>query len=251
MFAIETHNLTKVYRRQHLLKTSIARGVENLDLSVKPGEVFGLLGLNGSGKTTTIKLLLGLLQPTAGTVSIFGNEMPSIAVLKKIGYLPEVPYFYRYLTAAEILKFYGRLSDIDHLEERVENTLAMIGLSGWKDRKLSEFSKGMLQRVGLAQSLLHDPDILVYDEPVSGLDPLAMQEMRNLLLKLRSRGKTIFLSSHLISEVEKICDRAGILAKGRLVRVMEQKDWAGKEGELERVFVEDVKDSSEMGRIKI
>jgi ABC-2 type transport system ATP-binding protein len=251
MFAIEIQTLTKTYRRQHLWKTSTARGVENLSFTVNPGEIFGLLGLNGSGKTTTIKLILGLLKPDTGTVRIFGEEVPSTAVLTRLGYLPEVPYFYRYLTAGEILKFYGRLSNIDRLDERVEHIIGTVGLSDWKNRKLAEFSKGMLQRIGLAQSLLHDPALLIYDEPVSGLDPLAMQEMRNLLLKLKSLGKTIFLSSHLISEVEKICDRTAILAQGRLVRTLEQKDWAGKAGELERIFVADVKDSSEMGRIRI
>ncbi|MHB9156029.1 MAG: ABC transporter ATP-binding protein, partial [Endomicrobiales bacterium] len=171
--------------------------------------------------------------------------------LKKTGYLPEVPYFYRYLTASEILAFYARLSDLDRVPERVAGILETVGLSAWSDKKLSEFSKGMLQRIGIAQSLLHDPDILIYDEPVSGLDPLAMQEMRNLILELKKKGKTVFLSSHLISEVEKLCDRAAILARGRLVRILEQKEWREKEGELERIFISDVSGSSEMGRIKL
>jgi ABC-2 type transport system ATP-binding protein len=251
MNAIETLNLTKIYEKRHLFRTARTTGVSDLSFAVAEGEVFGLLGLNGSGKTTTIKLLLGLLRPTAGEVRIRGRLLPDTGVLKTVGYLPEVPYFYRYLTAFEILRFYGRLSEIDRVNERVAAVLDRVGLADWKDKRLGEFSKGMLQRIGLAQSLLHDPAILIYDEPVSGLDPLAMQEMRNLLLKLKAEGKTIFLSSHLISEVEKICDRVAILARGKLVRVMEQKEWAARDGELERVFVQDVANSSEMGRIKV
>lgn len=251
MLAIKTEHLTKTYRRSHLGRVAETRGIEDLTLSVNQGEIYALLGLNGSGKTTTIKLLLGLLKPTAGTVEVLGQPPSSNAVLRKVGYLPEVPYFYRYLTAFEILSFYARLSDLDRADARVEAILETVGLAPWRDKRLSEFSKGMLQRIGLAQSLLHDPDILIYDEPVSGLDPLAMQEMRTLLLKLKEKGKTVFLSSHLISEVEKICDRAAVIARGRLVRVVEKNQWRGKDGELERIFVADVAESSEMGRIKL
>lgn len=251
MFSIQTNNLTKIYRKQHLLKASVSLGIEDVNLSVQKGEIFGLLGLNGSGKTTTIKLILGLLKPTRGSVSVTGISPSLPEALRKIGYLPEVPYFYKYLTASEILSLYARLSDLDDASNRVKKIIEAVGLSDWSNRRLSEFSKGMLQRIGIAQSLLHDPEILVYDEPVSGLDPLAMQEMRNLLLKLKSDGKTIFLSSHLISEVEKICDRAAILVKGRLVHVLDQHAWANKTGELERIFIASVSDSSEMGRIKV
>ncbi len=251
MDAIELHNLTKVYKRQHLFSVQRTTGVESLDLTVKQGEVFGLLGLNGSGKTTTIKLILGLLKPTQGDARILGERPSSLAMLRRVGYLPEVPYFYRYLTASEILTFYGTLSGIDRIRERVDAILDMVGMTEIRDKRLGEFSKGMLQRIGLAQSLLHEPDLLVYDEPVSGLDPLAMQEMRALIRKLKEQGKTVFLSSHLISEVERMCDRVAILVKGKLVHVLEQKEWAGKDGELERVFVENVAGSSDMGRIKI
>ena len=250
MNAIEVSSLTKIYRRQHLGKASTSVGVEGVSFSITRGEVFGLLGLNGSGKTTTIKLLLGLLRPTAGTITVMGRPVPSNDVLKHIGYLPEVPYFYRYLTTREILMLYGRLSGIAPLGPRVDAIIETVGLTGWKHKKLAEFSKGMLQRVGIAQSLLHDPDILIYDEPISGLDPLAIQEMRSLILRLKEAGKTIFFSSHMISEVERICDRAAILGQGRLLRVIKQKEWNGAPGELERVFVNDVKDHSEMGRLK-
>lgn len=251
MNAIELSNITKIYRKKHLFHTARTTGVEHLDLTVNRGELFGLLGLNGSGKTTTIKLILGLLKPTEGTVTVLGEKASSPAVLRQVGYLPESPYFYRYLTAREILTMYGTLSKIKDLPAAVERMLVQVGLSDVAEKKLAEFSKGMLQRIGIAQSLLHDPAILIYDEPVSGLDPLAMQEMRTLLVELKRQGKTIFLSSHLISEVEKICDRVAILSKGSLVRVMEQKEWARADGELERVFIADVGASSEMGRIKL
>ncbi len=250
MNAIEVSSLTKIYRRQHLGRVSTSVGVENVSFSIAPGEIFGLIGLNGSGKTTTIKLLLGLLRPTSGAITIMGRPVPSNEVLSHIGYLPEVPYFYRYLTAREILMMYGRLSGIADPGARADAILETVGLAGWRGKKLAEFSKGMLQRVGIAQSLLHEPDILIYDEPISGLDPLAIREMRSLILRLKEAGKTVFFSSHMISEVERICDRAAILGQGKLLRVLEQKDWSGAPGELERIFVEDVKDHSEMGRLK-
>jgi ABC-2 type transport system ATP-binding protein len=251
MEAIKVTNLTKIYAKSHLGKVTRSLGVENLSLDIHQGEIFGLLGLNGSGKTTTIKLLLGLLRPNSGSISILGKTLPDTAVLSCIGYLPEVPYFYRYLTALEIIEFYGQLSGIQDVRKRSTEVLEIVGLSSVANKKLAEFSKGMLQRIGLAQSLLHDPQILIYDEPVSGLDPLAMQEMRELLLKLKERGKTIFLSSHLISEVERICDRVAILVKGKLVRTMEQREWNTTDGELERIFVSDAAGSSTMGRIKL
>ncbi|MCB4792350.1 MAG: ABC transporter ATP-binding protein [Elusimicrobia bacterium] len=249
MHAIRADNLTKIYKRKTLTKVHETVGVKDMSFEINQGEIFGLLGLNGSGKTTTIKLILGLLYPTAGSIAIFGKNTPDQDVLKDIGYMPEVPYFYKYLTAAEILRFYGNLSGIADIEMKVKEMLEVVGLKEWQDRRLSEFSKGMVQRIGIAQSLLHDPKILIYDEPVSGLDPLAVAEMRSLIIKLKSKGKTIFLSSHLISEVEKVCDRVGILVKGNLVRIVNQDEWSGKEGELEKIFVSCVSGSSEVGRI--
>jgi ABC-2 type transport system ATP-binding protein len=251
MQSIELNNLTKIYVKKHLLSARRTAGVESITLSIGQGEIFGLLGLNGAGKTTTIKLILGLLKPTTGDVKVDGLEVPSSEVLKKIGYLPEVPYFYKYLTADEILKFYGRLSEIKNLDKKVSEITDFVGLESVRKKRLAEFSKGMLQRVAIAQSLLHDPDILIYDEPVSGLDPLAIQEMRGLITNLKAQGKTVFLSSHLISEVEKVCDRVGILAKGKLVKTLEQKQWASNPGGLEKIFVDEVSGSSEIGRIKI
>jgi ABC-2 type transport system ATP-binding protein len=241
MLAIHTDNLTKIYRKRHLGRLFSSKGIEGVNLDVERGEIFGLLGLNGSGKTTTIKLLLGLLRPSRGAVSLLETRMPDVAVLEKVGYLPEVPSFYPYLTAKETLKFYADLSNVESSEEKTGKLLELVGLSASGDKRLSEFSKGMLQRVGIAQSLIHDPQVLFYDEPVTGLDPLAIHEMRNLILRLKQEGKTVFLSSHLISEVEKVCDRVGILAKGRLVKTLTQSEWSQKEGELERVFIEIVK----------
>lgn len=251
MNAIDLVALTKVYRKKHLFSTTATVGLEQVTLSVAPGELFGLLGLNGSGKTTTIKLILGLLRPTAGSVGVLGASVPSKDISRRVGYLPEVPYFYRYLTAREVLTMYASLSGVPETGSAVERMLDMVGLRPAADRKLAEFSKGMLQRIGIAQSLVHDPDILIYDEPVSGLDPLAMKEMRLLLLSLKERGKTIFLSSHLISEVERVCDRVAVLSRGRLVRVLEQREWAGAAGELERIFVADVADAADGGRLKL
>jgi ABC-2 type transport system ATP-binding protein len=249
MNVIELLNLTKTYSRSHLGKTTLSRGVESLSLNVRQGEVFGLLGLNGSGKTTTIKLILGLLKATGGSARVFDRPVPSNDVLRRIGYLPEVPSFYRYLTAREILKLYGELSEIENVEQKVSDMLKIVGLEPRADSRLSTFSKGMLQRVGLAQSLLHGPDLLIYDEPVSGLDPLAIAQMRSLIAALKEKGKTVFLSSHMISEVEKLCDRVGILVQGKLTKVLEQKDWQEKEGGLERIFVGEVSASAETGSI--
>lgn len=251
MPAIKTENLTKVYSKNHLGRVTKSLGIEDVTFSIEPGEIFGLLGLNGAGKTTTIKLILGLLKPTSGTVKVSGLSVPSTEILKHIGYLPEVPYFYKYLTASEILEFYGRLSGVSDISKRVGEMLDFVGLESVRNKRLAEFSKGMLQRIGIAQSLLHNPDILIFDEPVSGLDPLAIQEMRRLLLALKAEGKTIFLSSHLISEVEKVCDRVGILAKGRLVQTLAQAEWARDPGGLEKIFISRVSDSSELGRIKL
>lgn len=251
MQAISAQGLTKIYRRSHLGKVHSTVGIRDAAFDIGEGEIFGLLGLNGSGKTTTIKLILGLLRPTKGGVSVLGEPVPSVKALRQIGYLPEVPYFYKYLSALEILKFYGELSGLQDPAAKASELLDFVGMSEVKDKKLGEFSKGMLQRIGIAQSLLHDPKILIYDEPVSGLDPLTVREMRGLLMKLKSQGKTIFLSSHMISEVERLCDRVGVLVKGRLTRTLSHVDWDGKEGRLESIFVEEVKETAEFGRIKV
>lgn len=240
--AAELKSVTKVYRRRHLGKLTLTPGVESISLSIKRGEVFGLLGLNGAGKTTTIKLLLGLLFPTSGSVSLFGRVLPSLSVMNQVGYLPELPSFYKYLTVTELLHLYATLSDLPSgtLEVRAPKVIAQVGLSAQLKKRLGEYSKGMLQRAGLAQALLHDPELLVLDEPVSGLDPLGLKEMRQLLMELNKHGKTIFFSSHIISEAEKLCHRVGIIHEGRLARLIDQREWGGREGHLEKLFLETI-----------
>lgn len=217
-------------------------GVRDLSLEIRSGEIFGLLGLNGAGKTTTLKLILGLLFPTGGEISILGKKLPDLSVSRRIGFLPEVPYFPRHLTVDEILRFYGLLSEIPagEMEKRTNEVLETVRMTAHRNKRVKECSKGMMQRLSLAQALIHDPDFLILDEPITGLDPLGLTEMRELILALNRKGKTILFSSHIISEVEKIAQRVGILADGRLVKVLDSKDWAQKPGTLERIFVQTV-----------
>ncbi len=237
--AAQLDNITKFYRRSHLGKLTITPGVANLSLELRRGEIFGLLGLNGAGKTTTIKLLLGLLFPNQGRVSLFGQTLPNLAVMNQVGYLPELPSFYKYLTVSELLGLYATLSDLPEelLQKKIPEVIQLVGLASHLKKRLGEYSKGMLQRAGLAQALLHDPKLLVLDEPVSGLDPLGLKEMRQLLLDLNSQGKTIFFSSHIISEAEKLCHRVGIIHEGKLAAVIDKSEWAAS-GDLEKRFLE-------------
>lgn len=243
MEIIRTEDLTKVYRKRHLGRLKETLGVRNLNLEVREGEIFSLLGLNGSGKTTTIKLLFGLLFPTSGKVYIREKLMPDKGIVRIIGYLPELPYFYKYLTVNELLNLYACLSEIpsQEMNKRIEQILQVVVLEKERNKRVGELSRGMLQRVGIAQALIHNPEIVIFDEPVSGLDPVGIREMRELMLKLKSEGKTIFFSSHIISEVEKISNRVGILDRGELVRIVEQKEWSAREGGLEEIFLETIK----------
>lgn len=234
--------VAKSYRRSHLGRATVSRGIEGLSFVVAEGEAFGLLGLNGSGKTTTFKLALGLLRPDSGTLTLFGGA-PGPGTLARVGFLPELPYFYSHLTPEESLRFYGRLSGLDErsLSRRVPETLELVGLTKDARRRLGEFSKGMVQRLGLAQAVLHEPRLLVLDEPVSGLDPLAIKDFRDILRRLSEKGTTLLLSSHSISEVEKVCHRVAILKEGRLARTIAQRDWQSAPGGLEALFVETVR----------
>jgi ABC-2 type transport system ATP-binding protein len=213
---IETRNLSKTYRdfwgRQKV------RALKALDLEVRRGEIFGLLGPNGSGKTTTIKLLLGLLFPTSGQAYVFGQEATSVRKNERIGYLPEESYLYKFLNAEETLDFYGRLFDMPAKvrKDRTGSLIRMVGLEGAKWRQLREYSKGMTRRIGLAQALINDPDLLLLDEPTSGLDPIGTREMKDLILRLRDEGKTIVVCSHLLPDVQDVCDRIAILHQGEL-----------------------------------
>ena len=194
------------------------RAVESLDLEVSRGQIYGLLGPNGSGKSTTIKMLLGLLQPTAGRIAVLGKRPKDVAVKKLIGYLPEESYLYRFLTGRETLEYYGRLFRIERkaLRERIDMLLEMVGLDAVQDRPVGEYSKGMQRRIGLAQSLINDPQLLILDEPTSGMDPVGAKQMKDLIGVLAARGKTVLLCSHLLSDVEDLCERVAIMYGGRL-----------------------------------
>src|SRR5688500_3783822 len=213
---IETRSLTKIYRdfwgRQKV------RALNALDLEVRRGEIFGLLGPNGSGKSTTIKLLLGLLFPTAGQGLVFGKDATEVSKNERIGYLPEESYLYKFLNAEETLDFYGRLFDMPAAtrRQRTGELIEMVGLNWARRRQLREYSKGMTRRIGLAQALINDPELILLDEPTSGLDPIGTREMKDLILKLRSEGKTILMSSHLLDDVQDVCDRIAILHQGEL-----------------------------------
>jgi ABC-2 type transport system ATP-binding protein len=213
---IETRNLSKIYRdfwgrkKVHALKS--------LDIEVRPGEIFGLLGPNGSGKSTTIKLILGLLFPTSGRVLVFDQDASETKKNERIGYLPEESYLYKFLTADETLDFYGRLFDMSGADRkaRVAELIELVGLQGAKHRQLREYSKGMTRRVGLAQALINNPDLILLDEPTTGLDPIGTREMKDLILALRDQGKTILLCSHQLADVQDVCDRVAILHQGEL-----------------------------------
>jgi ABC-2 type transport system ATP-binding protein len=194
------------------------RALKALDLEVRKGEIFGLLGPNGSGKSTTIKLLLGLLFPTSGHALVFGKDATDVSNKERIGYLPEESYLYRFLNADETLDFYGRLFDMSAAKrkERIDELLTMVGLNNARRRQLREYSKGMTRRVGLASALINDPDLILLDEPTTGLDPIGTREMKDMILRLRDEGKTILMCSHLLADVQDVCDRIAILHQGEL-----------------------------------
>jgi len=218
VYAIETEDLTKDYALGFWRKRPY-RALDALSLRVEQGEIFGFLGPNGAGKTTTLKLLMHLVFPTSGTATILGRPVGDVPVKHRIGYLPENPYFYDHLTAEELLHYFGRLFGLPETtrRERVPRLLDEVGLGAERRLALRRFSKGMLQRVGLAQALLNDPDVIFLDEPMSGLDPIGRRMVRDLILRLRERGRTVFFSSHILSDAEALCSRVAILAGGRLV----------------------------------
>jgi len=215
--AIETENLAKEYPHGFLhlkRKTSL----ESLTMQVQNGEVFGLLGPNGAGKSTTIKLLMGIIFPTAGSARMLGKPASDVSMHGDIGYLPEQPYFYDYLTAAEVLDYFARFHGLSAAErgERVQKMLKKVGLETAGRIQLRKYSKGMLQRVGLAQAILHDPKLVILDEPMSGLDPVGRREVRDIILELKKAGRTILFSTHILSDAEVLCDRVGVIAGGKL-----------------------------------
>ncbi len=213
---VSVRGLTKVFR--DFWNRPKARAVDNVDFEVRRGEVFGLLGPNGSGKSTTVKLLLGLLYPTKGHIEVFGHSPRHVATKARIGYLPEESYLYRYLNSRETLDFFGNLFQLDKDERnrRAEQLLDMVGLGQTRTRAIGEFSKGMQRRIGLAQALINDPDLVILDEPTAGLDPIGCREVKDLIMALARRGKTVILSSHLLSDVEDVCDRVVIYYGGKI-----------------------------------
>jgi len=217
MTAIETEKLTKEHRVGFWRKRVCV--LSQRDLAVHQGEIFGYLGPNGAGKTTTLKLLTGLLRPTSGEVRILGRPPGDVRIQQQVGFLPEQPSFYEYLTGRELLNFYGQLLGLDRSlrRERVEGLARQLRIESALDLQLRKYSKGMLQRLGLAQALVNDPRLVLLDEPMSGLDPVGRREVRDLLLRVKSEGRTVFFSSHIIPDVEMVCDRVGILVGGRLV----------------------------------
>jgi ABC-2 type transport system ATP-binding protein len=216
--AVAVLGVTKIFPVPFHRRSVVA--VRDLNLQVAAGQIYGLLGPNGSGKSTTLKIILGLVPPTRGRAEIFGRDSHLVASREAVGFLPESPYFYKYLTGAETLRFYGKLCRLRgaRLRSRVDELLDLVGLTSARDRRLGSYSKGMLQRIGLAQALVQEPRLLVLDEPTAGVDPAGAREIRNLILDLKRRGITVLLSSHLLEQVQEICDRVGILADGVLVR---------------------------------
>ena len=217
MNAIETEKLGKEHRIGFWRKRVCV--LSQLDLAVHQGEIFGYLGPNGAGKTTTLKLLTGLLRPTSGEARILGRPPGDVRIQQQVGFLPEQPAFYEYLTGRELLNFYGQLLGLDRSirRERIESLVLQLRIESALDLQLRKYSKGMVQRIGLVQALLNDPKVILLDEPMSGLDPIGRREVRDLLLRLKEEGKTVFFSSHVIPDVEVVCDRVGILVGGRLV----------------------------------
>ncbi len=234
--AVTVNHLTKVFKGT-LVKGAF-RAVHDVSLTVNPGEVYGLIGPNGSGKSTTMKAVLGLLKPTEGSTAIFGIPSIEVASRRSVGFLPENPYFYKHLTGRETLHFYGSLCGMRGaaLKKRSDEMLALTGLEDAATRRVGGYSKGMLQRLGLAQALIHEPRLLVLDEPTAGVDPVGSRIIRDLIIEFRARGITILVTSHLLEQMQEVCDRVGIMAHGRMVREGRVEDLIAVENQTEMVL---------------
>jgi len=234
--AVEIHNLVKdfttSFRRQPL------RAVDGVSLRIAPGEVYGLIGPNGSGKSTTMKALLGLVAPTSGRCSIFGRDSLKVDSRNDVGFLPENPYFYKHLSGGETLRFYGKLCGLGgkQLKDRIDELLTLVDLVDARDRRIGGYSKGMLQRIGLAQALIQEPRLVILDEPTAGVDPIGSRQIRDLILKLKQRGITVFLCSHLLEQVQEVCDHVGIIFRGKMIREGRLDDLIAIENQTEIIL---------------
>ena len=246
--AVSVSGLTKVFKSGLTKRAFVA--VRDLSLTVKAGEVYGLIGPNGSGKSTTMKVILGLLAPTAGETRIFGRDSKEVTSRSEVGFLPENPYFYKHLTGLETLLFYGRLCGLSgaKLRERAAEMLELTDLEDAAGRRVGGFSKGMLQRLGLAQALIHEPRLVVLDEPTAGVDPAGSRKIRDLILSFRERGLTVLVTSHLLEQMQEVCDRVGIMAHGVMVKEGRLEDLIAVENQTELVL-ENV-DEALLGRIR-
>ena len=234
--AVSVKGLTKVFKSGLTKRPFVA--VRDLSLTVKPGEVYGLIGPNGSGKSTTMKVILGLLAPTQGETRIFGRDSKEVVSRSEVGFLPENPYFYKHLTGLETLQFYGRLCGLSGkaLSERAVEMLKLTDLEDAASRRVGGYSKGMLQRLGLAQALIHEPRMVVLDEPTAGVDPAGSRKIRDLILGFRERGLTVLVTSHLLEQMQEVCDRVGIMAHGRMVKEGRLEDLIAVENQTEIVL---------------
>ena len=244
MSIVNAENLTKEFKGGLFTRRTV-KALDSLNLQVESGEIFGYLGPNGAGKTTTFKLLLGLIFPTSGTASIFGENIKEVGFKKRVGFLPEQPYFYDHLTGEEFLEFYAQLFRIDKKtrKQKVHSLLEAVGLKESASTQLRKFSRGMLQRIGIAQALVNDPELVILDEPLSGLDPFGRKEIRDIILHLKDEGRTVIFSSHVLSDVEMICDRIGILMQGRLQHVERVDEFLNVELESVEITVSGLSES--------
>ena len=243
-YVVEINNLTKIYRK--LFSSREVKAVDNLSFYIKRGEVCGFLGPNGAGKTTTIMLLLGFLKLTSGTISVLGQNPSHVGVKERIGFLPEESYFYKFFNADEILNYYGSLFKMESKvkRRRIDELIEMVGLKEARKRRIREYSKGMQRRIGIAQALINDPEFIILDEPTSGLDPIGTQEVKDLIINLKRSGKTILMSSHLLADVQGVCDRIILLHQGKLIVEGPTREILSKKGYI-RFEVQDDAESTE------
>lgn len=237
-YVVEVNNLTKVYSK--LFSSCGVKAVDNVSFHIKRGEVCGFLGPNGAGKTTTIMLLLGFLKPTSGTIRLLGQKPTHVGVKERIGFLPEESYFYKFFNADEILDYYGSLFNMDSnlKKSRIGNLIDMVGLKEARKRRIREYSKGMQRRIGIAQALINDPEFIILDEPTSGLDPIGTREVKDLIMHLKTAGKTILMSSHLLADVQGVCDRIILLHQGKLIVEGPTREILSKKGHV-RIEIQD------------